>query len=42
MYDYNYKYKDVIIGKAIGDALDLEVYSFSYYDTQCKSVSNLF
>ena len=25
MYDYNYKYKDVIIGKAIGDTLAWEL-----------------
>ena len=36
------KFKGVLFGQAIGDALDLEAYSFSYYDTQCKSVSNLF
>ena len=36
------KFKGVLLGQAIGDALDLEAYSFSYYDTHCKSVSNLF
>ena len=36
------KFNGVIFGQAIGDALGLEAYSFSYYDTQCKSVSNLF
>ena len=34
------KFKGVLFGQAIGDALDLEAYSFSYYDTQCKSLSN--
>ena len=36
------KFKGVLLGQAIGDALDLEAYSFSYYDAQCKPVSNLF